>query len=609
VGTTAGVFRYQKEKDIFLPVPNLDGYTYNILEDHAGVLWSATIADGVKFFNPATNEAGGFTHNKTNRNCLSNNMVNALFEDHAHNIWVATEGGGVCRLSKDRKNIHCYNTENGLPSNFVFKVLEDDQQQLWITTSKGLVLLNPRNSGITVYTSANGLLNDQFNYSSGFKDVSGRLFFGSVKGMISFKPGRVMENKFRPPVYFTGFQVNNAELPILEEGTLPQSMIYTKAIELSHKQSSFSIDFAALSHTAPQMTNYAYIMEGLDTGWTYLEKNRKVYFTDLSPGKYTFRVKATNSGGIWNKEQAVLRIVVQPPWWSSPAALVIYFILTAIIAVLSLRYYHKHLKKENQQKIDLLLFEKEKEIYYAKMKLFTNIAHEIRTPLTLIKGPLESIMDKTTAMPDVTNNLKVLERNTNRLIHLTDQLLDYRRTEAGGFVLSFEKENISRLLEETSLGFKALAEQKKIHFSVHLPHKPVMAYADKEVLTKILSNLLSNAIKYAHKEARVSLAVDAKTKSFFIEADNDGPVIPDDMKEKIFEPFVRLKGTEKQRGTGIGLALARSLAALHQGTLTIQDVDGSFNRFVLHLPMLDSRASVQPSQSTNEEPIISAPLS
>jgi signal transduction histidine kinase len=158
------------------------------------------------------------------------------------------------------------------------------------------------------------------------------------------------------------------------------------------------------------------------------------------------------------------------------------------------------------------------------------------------------------------------------------------------------------------MGFKPLAEQKKIHFSVHLPHKPVMAYADKEVLTKILSNLLSNAIKYAHKEARVSLAVDAKTKSFFIEADNDGPVIPDDMQEKIFEPFVRLKGTEKQRGTGIGLALARSLAVLHQGTLTIQVFDGTFNRFVLHLPMLDSRASMQPAQS-NAEPKISAPIS
>ncbi len=607
VGTTSGVFRYDAGHDVFEAIPHLSGYTYNILEDHAGVWWSATIADGVKFFNPVTADAGSFTYDENSSNSIGNNMVNALFEDHAHNIWIATEGGGVCRLNKDRKTIKRFNTGDGLPSNFVFKILEDDQQQLWITTSKGLVELDPATMGIKVYTSANGLLNDQFNYNSGYKDETGRLYFGSVKGMISFKPDNFIENKYSPPVYFTGFQVNNVELPIRPKSSLPQSMIYTKAIELSHNQSSFSIDFAALSHTAPQMTTYAYTMEGLDTGWTYLEKNRKVYFTDLSPGKYTFKVKAANSSGIYNEQQAALSIVIHPPWWASRAAWVLYVVLAALFTTLGLRYYHKHLKKENQQKIDLLLFEKEKEIYDAKMKFFTNIAHEIRTPLTLIKGPLERIMEKTSAMPDVTSSLKVLERNTNRLIHLTDQLLDYRKTEAGGFVLTFGKENISRLLEETFLIFKPLAEQTAIHFSLHLPHKPLIAYADKEVLTKILSNLLSNSIKYADKEARVSLRVEPKTKSFFIEVDNDGPVIPDEMKEKVFEPFIRLKGTEKQRGTGIGLALARSLAELHQGTLTIDTGDEAFNRFVLHLPVLHSRAGVVTNNSAGE-PIIPATI-
>jgi signal transduction histidine kinase/ligand-binding sensor domain-containing protein len=604
-GTTAGVFKYDKNKDIFQAIPPLNGYTYNILEDHAGVWWSATISEGVKFFNPVTGEAGSFSYDKNNRNSISNNMVNALYEDRAHNLWIATEGGGACRLDKDRKVIRRFNTGSGLPSNFVFKILEDDQQQLWITTSKGLVQLNPQTQGIKVYTSANGLLNDQFNYNSGFKDEDGRLYFGSVKGMISFKPNNFEDNKFSPPVYFTGFQVNNVELPIRAKSSLTQSMIYTREIQLAHNQSSFSIDFAALSHTAPQMTTYAYTMAGLDTGWTYLEKNRKVYFTDLSPGKYTFRVKAANSSGIYNDQQAALSITILPPWWASRTAWVIYIVLAGFFTLAGFRYYHKHLAKENQQKIDLLLFEKEKEIYDAKMKFFTNIAHEIRTPLTLIKGPLERIMEKTSAMPDVTSSLKVLERNTNRLIHLTDQLLDYRKTEAGGFVLTFGKENISRLLEETFLVFKPLAEQRDIHFSLHLPHKPLIAYADKEVMTKILSNLLSNAIKYADKEARVGLRVDSKTKRFFIEVDNDGPIIPAEMKEKVFEPFVRLKGTEKQRGTGIGLALARSLSELHQGTLSIHTGDERFNRFVLQLPVLHSRAGVVTNNS-NGEPIIPA---
>lgn len=606
VGTTAGVFSYDKKQDAFTPIPTLNGYTYNILEDHKGVWWSATIAEGVKYFNPRTKEAGSFTHNPQDKNSLSNNMVNALFEDGQHNLWIATEGGGVCQLSPDRKTLKRYNTRNGFPSNFVFKVLQDAQGQLWISTSKGLVQLDPATESIKVFTSVNGLLNDQFNYNSGYMDDSGRLYFGSVKGMISFKPNNLPQNNFNPPVYFTGFQVNNVELPIDAKGTLPQSMLYTKDIELSHNQSSFSIDFAALSHTAPQMNTYAYKMEGVDTGWTYLEKNRKVYFTDLSAGNYTFKVKAANSSGIWNNKEASLSITIHPPWWLSKPAYVLYFSLAALLAFVLFRYYHKHLKKENQQRIDHLIFEKEKEIYDAKMKFFTNIAHEIRTPLTLIKGPLERVMDKTAGMPEIKNSLAALEKNTNRLLHLTGQLLDYRKTEAGGFTLSFEEENISRLLEETFTSFTTLAEQKQLQYLLHLPQKPLIAYADNEVLTKILSNLLSNAIKYAKKEVRMSLATDMKTNSFSIEIDNDGFLIPDDMKEKVFEPFVRLKGTEKQQGTGIGLALARSLAELHQGTLSIQEGNKNFNRFVLHLPMLQLRPTAK-SDVTPGENIIAAP--
>jgi signal transduction histidine kinase/ligand-binding sensor domain-containing protein len=605
-GTTAGVYQYDKANDVFIPIPQLSGYTYNILEDHAGVLWSATISEGVKFFNPATNKAGNFTYQKENKNSISNNMVNALYEDEQHNIWIATEGGGACRLGADRKTIQRFNTRTGLPGNFVFKVLQDDLKQLWLTTSKGLVQLNPITYAIKVYTSANGLLNDQFNYNSGFKDLDGRLFFGSVKGMISFKPQSFKENYFNPPVYFTGFQVNNEEVPIQAYGTLPQSILYTKAIELSHKQSSFSIDFAALTHTAPQMNTYAYTMQGVDTGWVYLEKNRKVYFTDLSPGKYIFKVKTANSSGTWNKNQATLSIIIHPPWWLSYTAYILYILFTSIAAILLFWYYHKHLQRENQQRIELLLFEKEKEIYDAKMKFFTNIAHEIRTPLTLIKGPLERVIDKTAGMPEIKNSLAVLERNTNRLLHLTDQLLDYRKTEAGGFVLTFEEENISKLLEEIFTGFTPLAEQKNIQYLLHLPQKSLITYADNEVLNKILSNLVSNAIKYANKEVRISLTAHPKTNSFMIEIDNDGYIIPQEMREKVFEPFVRLKGTEKQQGTGIGLALARSLTELHQGTLAIEPGNKNFNRFVLQLPMLQTRPTIINNDLAGEN-IIAAP--
>lgn len=586
IGTTAGVYRYEQRNNSFIAIPHLSGYTYNILEDHRGVLWSATISEGIKYYDPVTGKRGGFANNIHNKNTISNNMVNSLFEDEAHNIWIATEGGGMCRLDPDRKNIKRYSTKTGMPSNFVFKILEDEYRQLWITTAKGLVQFNPKTEELKVYTSANGLLNDQFNYSSGYKDPSGKLYFGSVKGMVSFKPSKFPADDYNPPVIFTGFQVNDVEVPISNNSALTQSIVYTKKIRLPHHQSSFSIDFAALTHTSPQMNSYAYKMDGLDTGWTYLEKNRKVYFTDLSPGTYVFNVKTGNNTGRWTTQQASLTITINPAWWRSKPAYFFYFIMISIIGFLAFRYYHRHIKNQNQQKIDLLIFEREKEIYDAKMKFFTNIAHEIKTPLTLIKAPLERVIDKTSGIPEIKNSLAVMERNTNRLIDLTNQLLDYRKTEAGGFTLTFEEENICKLLEENVSTFIPLAEQRNIKILLKLPPQTLHVYADREVLTKILSNLISNAVKYAGKEVHIIISMHDSRSKFSLEINNDGPLVPAEMKQKIFEPFIRLKRTEKQQGTGIGLALARSLSELHQGTLIMDTKNETLNSFVLTLPLL-----------------------
>lgn len=584
IGTTAGVYRYNSGDNSFTSIPHLTGYTYNILEDHSGVLWSATISEGIKYYDPKTGKHGGFVYKKEDNNSISNNMVNALFEDNVNNIWIATEGGGMCRLDSARKNIKRFTSKTGMPSNFVFKILQDDFHQLWITTAKGLVRFDPETETLQVYTIANGLLNDQFNYNSGYRDSLGRLYFGSVKGMVSFKPDNRPADEYNPPVVFTGFQVNNLEVPIGKNSPLTQSIIYTREIQLPYDQASFSIDFAALTHTSPQMNMYAYKMEGIDTGWTYLEKNRKVYFTDLSPGTYVFKVKTGSSTGSWNRHQASLTITITPPWWQSRPAYLIYLVTFCIVGFAAFRYYHRYIKSQSQQKINLLIVEREKEIYDAKMQFFTNIAHEIKTPLTLIKGPLERIIDKTSGIPEIKNSLTVMEKNTNRLIDLTNQLLDYRQTEAGGFTLTFEEENISKLLEEIVLSFTPLTEQKKIRLHFSVPVRTLNGYVDREVLTKILNNLISNAIKYAEKLVQITLSVNHN--NFCVQISNDGPLVPDDMKSKIFEPFVRLKRTEKQQGTGIGLALAKSLTELHQGKLTMSNENIMMNTFILTLPLL-----------------------
>lgn len=582
MGTTAGVFRYNKASNGFASVPALSGYTYNILEDGNGVWWSATIADGVRYYNPQTGESGTVQHDPKNKASIGSNMVNSLAEDSEGNLWIATEGGGLSKLSADRKTIKRYTTKNGLPGNFVFKVLEDDQRLLWITTSQGLVQLNPQTEAMKIFTSANGLLNDQFNYNSGFKDENGRLFFGSVKGLISFDPKELTNDSFVPPVVFTGFQIHNKEALIGEKNTLPQSIVYTTKIELPHDQSSFSLDFAALSFAAPQMNRYAYKMDGVNAGWTYLEKNRKVYFTDLAPGHYLFRVKSANSSGVWNQKETTLSIVVLPPWWSSTPAYVLYALLTASLIWLGIRYYHRRLKEQNEQKMARLHYQKEKELYEAKMMFFTNLAHEIKTPLALITAPLERVIDKTKDRDDIKRSLAIMERNTQRLLELTGQLLDYRQTEAGGFTLTFTQVNVSALLKEIFSVFKPLADQNGLRYQLHLPDEAFFTYADSEALTKIITNLVSNAVKYAGE--KVDLRLTNNAENFTVEFSNDGETIPTDMREKIFEPFVRLKKAEKQKGTGIGLALARSLTELHGGTVAVKE-HFSLNVIALTLPV------------------------
>jgi signal transduction histidine kinase len=326
-------------------------------------------------------------------------------------------------------------------------------------------------------------------------------------------------------------------------------------------------------------------MEGLDKSWTYLEKNRNAYFTDLAPGTYVFKVKASNSSRVWNDKETRLIIQILPPWWASDWAYVFYITLAIVIIYYSFRYYHKTIEQTNRRKFDLLKSTKEKEVFNAKLEFFTNIAHEIRTPLTLIKAPLEKVIKKAEGTSDM-KNLKIMERNTNHLINLTNQLLDFRETEIEGFRLSFAEANISELLEDVYTNFKPLAEQEHLNLELKLPQNQLYASVDQEAFNKILNNLFSNAIKYAESKVDVSLLRSNEQENLFtIEVKNDGFIIPFEMKNKIFEPFFRLKETQKQKGTGIGLALTKSLAQLHKGSLELKEPQENQNIFSLTLPI------------------------
>lgn len=577
IGTSNGFYQFNEATSNFQQPAGIPIHLFVscITEDYNHVLWVGTHGNGAYWYNPATKETGHVHNIPGKKNSLTNNDINALDEDSRHNLWFSTEGGGVCRLGADRKTITAFTTKNGLPGNFIFKTLEDNQKNLWITTSKGLVQLNPDFNTVNIYTRANGLLNDQFNYHSGYKDQQGNLYFGSVKGMISFNPGDFARSHFSPPVYITGFQVHNQELAIDKDSSfLKQSVVFTERITLPYDRSSFSIDFAALSFVSPEMTQYSYQMEGLDREWTILKTNRKVYFTNLSPGTYTFKLKvAANGQSARNAKELVIKIT--PPFWATIYAYFLYVAIFTGLCYYLFRTYHNRLENK-----------KEKEIYEAKINFFTIVAHEIRTPLTLIKGPVENLHEKIDELPEIKEDVVTLERNTSRLVALITQILDFRQTEKKGFSIELNQVNITAVLEEEWLNFIPLAKKKNLLYKTDLPRDPVFAMADEEALHKIFSNLCGNAVKYAAGMVNIRLLPVTKETDFLtLEISNDGYLIPSGMNEKIFEPFYRLKETIKQKGTGIGLALARSLAELHDGKLWLKDTKDGLNTFVLELPL------------------------
>jgi len=586
LGTSCGIYRYQRSTGRFRIVPEFpeNSYVFCLYEDRDGIIWAGTIGNGLYYYNAGTGEKGHFVYNARDSNSLSSNSVCGIFQDSGHNLWISTEGGGVCKLGRDRRSFTRFNTASGLPSNMVYKVLEDANGQLWISTSKGLVQYDPAKNSWKVYTQSHGLLTDQFNYSSGYRDPAGRLYFGSVKGLVSFDPALLVPDKASPPVYITSFQVNNQDFAI-HRSTMPYSVSFTDTITLEYDQSSFAIGFSALTYIAADMTQYAYRLDGLDKDWTYLPTNRKVYFTDLSPGDYTFRIRTAGNDGSWMNKEARLLIRIAPPWWRSAWAYAVYAAIALALSYVLVSAYHRRQKEKHKRKLALFEQEKEKEIYKAKIEFFTNVAHEIRTPLTLIKGPLEMVIDEVGEQPGIKKSLKSIERNTERLVALTDQLLDFRKTENQGFSLSFVKVNVPRLVQENCQAFATAVQQRSLSFNVELPEKGFYAFIDIEAFHKIMSNLVGNAVKYAAGKVMVRLLPPSAGKGTFrIEVGNDGTLIPWALREKIFEPFFRINATE-QPGSGIGLSLSRALTQLHNGVLELQQADSRMNIFALTLPV------------------------
>nr|WP_222942471.1 hybrid sensor histidine kinase/response regulator transcription factor [Arenibacter arenosicollis] len=583
--TTSAIQSYDPEMDNFDLVgtfPEHIHYTC-FFEDQNGVFWAGSYSEGLFFYNPKTGENGNFKYDSNNIDAISNNHINGIFQGKNNCVWVTTDNG-LNLFDTSKKNFKKFGTSDGFPSNAFYSILEGDDDKLWITTSNGLVEYEPKTGSKKIYTKENGLLSDQFNYNSAYKSPKGDMYFGSVNGMISFNPKNFVNNTYVPPILITGLQINNQEAIVSGyESPLQKSVTFLDNLVLDSNESSFSLDFAALSYIGPESTEYMYQMKGISNEWIPLNKEHRVHFTELAAGKYRFNLKSMTNNGVWSTKSKPLNIEVLPVFWKSNIAYLIYFIIMGISVFLIMRFYHLRTVSKNNQKIRELSNKKEKEVYQAKIEFFTNISHEIRTPLTLIKSPLDKLIKNEDHSPEVIGNLSIMKKNTNRLLDLVNQLLDFRKTEIESLSLTFVEYNITELIKKTYSRFVEAIKDKDIDFQLNLGESDVIAFVDAEAIKKILSNLFGNAIKYANNQ--VIVTIEANIESFKLKVQNDGNLIPDHLSKKIFEPFFRVTGVENQTGTGIGLALAHSLTKLHNGNLELEVCNGTLNTFVLQLPI------------------------
>ncbi len=607
VGTMHGLQYYDPRTDRFPLVPEINGgkMVNDIREDSNGQLWVATFSNGLYRYDARNNRWSHFLHNPDDGTSLPCDNITSVFEDGNGQIWLTTEGSGFCRFDPERETFIRYNSCDGMPSDVVFQIVEDEQGLFWITTNRGLVLFDPRTESVRqVYTVADRLLSNQFNYKSSYRSEQGIIYFGCIEGLISFDPKQLVERRtdYDPPVYITDFSLLDEPVVVGEPGSpLRKSIICSDSLSLKYDQNSFSLQLAALGYREPQSNRLLYKLEGLDDHWRqYTSESSTITYSKLPPGHYLFRVRLAD-----RPESPVHRLFIEvsPPFYLSTAAYVVYALLGAGFLILVFVYHNRRNRRRQEQHIQAFEREKERELYNAKISFFTNIAHEIRTPLTLIKGPLENILARKTVSRDLVEDLNIMDRNTNRLLDLTNQLLDFRKIEKERPSLNLTRQNVADVVSETFYRFSSSAKQQHKRFELEIAEKEVWAEIDREAFTKILSNLFNNALKYSDTVIRVVLR--REEPDLRLTVSNDGELVPAEMREAIFAPFFRHTRKSEAPGTGIGLALSRSLAELHHGTLTMSS-SSELNEFVLTVPLSLSEASAEPSSPPSESPEVVA---
>lgn len=596
VGTMSGINLYNRKSDNFRRVKMHNETTIDILQKD-NQIWFGTNGDGLLSYNLDTEEWKHYRFDPNDLFSLISNNVMCLCLDEQGQLWVGTNSG-LCKYDPQHDNFVLLNA--GFENNSICKIFSDDGH-LWITTTKGLIDYDPRLNRHRLFIKEDGLTSEQFTVNSGIKTSNGKIYIGTTNGFNAFYPKQIVVNHSVPQIALTDFQLFNKSVDLNEYFSSDDKG--NSYLLLSYNENSFGFDFTSLSFFAPEKNEYAFYLEGFDKYWNYVGKKRKATYTNIPPGEYYFRIRASNNDGIWNNDGISIKLIITPPFWLSNWFIFLY-ILLGIAAVSAIYIYiKKRNERKNNARIEQIKNEQEKEAYTSKINFFTTIAHEIRTPVSLIIGPLEKIINRSDELSEKMNDdLNIINRNSQRLLSLVNQLLDFRKIEQGTLPMSFSEQNLHELLMNVYIRFKSYAENKNISLSYINPREDLMAWVDMENLTKAVSNLLNNASKFAKNSIELSVLVDDAAKIFKITVRDDGCGISEEQQEHIFKPFYQVPGT-KASGTGLGLYLVRSIVDACQGTLEINSELGKGSAFSIILPIGQVEATESKSTGVTDIPV------
>ena len=575
VTSMEGLNRYDRQNDRFDRICGIGAVTIDIDEDSEGHLWLSTQGDGLWQYDTGKNTFKAYRHEEGNEDTPTSNQMNCTLVDGSGRLWVGTQDGLYCfdRLQNRFERINL-----GVPANDVMSIIEDNGT-LWLSTERGIVRYEA-GEPTQRFTLHDGLVSEQFQQNAGIKASDGRIFFGTANGFNTFYPFQIKTNSVVPPVYITAIEILQKGEKEYQSFTAYAMPLHTKEVELNYDEAKMlNISFASLSYCSPEKNQYAYMLEGFDQDWNYAGNQERATYTNIPSGTYIFRVKATNNDGVWSSDDTTLRIIVRPPFWWSWYAKLFYLLL---IGGIIWQYVHFRLKKseqQHQQEMQRLNEEKEKEVREARLNFFTMIAHEIRTPVSLIIGPLEKIMKK----GDASDDMKVIDRNAHRLLELVNQLLDFRKVEQEMLVMHFAPQNIHELIEGISERFAPTFEQGGKQFTVTYPDEHFTAMVDREAITKVVSNLLTNANKYTKDDVRLTCSVEPDSEHFRIEVADNGMGIREADQKRIFDPFFQAQ--DNKPGTGIGLNIVKRIVDMHHGEISVVSEVGKGSTFTVVLPV------------------------